>query len=59
MIGRGIQVNLFDVLEGLTGIEHCLVVVANVRDRFNLKILVVREVKEQYLVTISSRFAVL
>jgi hypothetical protein len=52
-------VNLFDVLEDLTGSEHCLVVVADVRERFNLKILADREVKEQYLVTIISSFAVL
>lgn len=51
--------NLFDVLEDLTGSEHCLVVVADVRERFNLKILADREVKEQYLVTIISSFAVL
>jgi hypothetical protein len=39
-------VNLFHVLEELTGSEHCLVVVADVRERLNLKILAGRDIKE-------------
>jgi hypothetical protein len=51
-------VNLFDVLEGLIGTECCLVV-ADVKEKFNLKIVADRGVEKQHLVIISSRFAVL
>jgi hypothetical protein len=51
-------VNLFDVLEGLIATERCLVV-ADVKERFNLQVVADREVEEQHLVIISSRFEVL